>query len=689
MKLLSILISLYLMLAPMAHGQGDAPPLVYGQEQTTKLPGAFIRTPNKQAIKLGSGKVLLESGNKNLLENAGFEQASPSIFTSPWNSSGTATLTTETNALFGDQSLGVSISASAVEIYQDSAINVDALTIPITGIAGMWVKTSTAGLYVCSRAAGVTSTDNCAEVPATGGWEYVSVYMTFQATTSNGLALSSKGVSWTGTFTIDEAELIPGDRRNTTSAVGAWTTWTPTGSWTGNTTYLGRYRIVGDSLEFQIYISIVTGAPTPAATALTVNMPSGYTVNEGKMAGASTLDSLGFARLYDADTSANRTVGVVGYNGSNAVRVSTTGSSSVTNTVPFTFAAGDIITLKYAVPITELGGNITTVTSSTTALRAGQIITVATATCPTGTIAADGTSYAPTAYPQLYAAIGITHGGVAGTSFNVPDYRGRFLRGVTGASANDPDVASRTAMNTGGNTANNVGSVQGHAFQTHTHVANASTNSGASYNTSSNSVRTGQSNSGVNLPSGTIENASSSGSTDQASANETRPINAYVTYCIRTEDAKVYGSFADFDYVAAAATYASGTQSFTTAVAAVVLFDNEQYDSHSAYNPATGAFTAPKEGWYEGSCVLYYESIALDSGEFVRAQLNIGAKTYHSRYRAISTATNYVTQHASGSYWMDAGETAYCTAYQNSGASWIMPGSSVTSFTVVRIPGQE
>lgn len=50
-------------------------------------------------------------------------------------------------------------------------------------------------------------------------------------------------------------------------------------------------------------------------------------------------------------------------------------------------------------------------------------------------------------------------------NFNLPDYRGRFLRGLDGTAGNDPDKLTRTAMNFGGNTGNNVGSVQNDALQ--------------------------------------------------------------------------------------------------------------------------------------------------------------------------------------------------------------------------------
>lgn len=79
-----------------------------------------------------------------------------------------------------------------------------------------------------------------------------------------------------------------------------------------------------------------------------------------------------------------------------------------------------------------------------------------------GWLPCDGTSYRKLDYPDLALAIGNNYGGTGGFhgNFNVPDLRGRFLRGTSLASGNDPDAASRVAANPGGNSGNAVGSLQ-------------------------------------------------------------------------------------------------------------------------------------------------------------------------------------------------------------------------------------
>jgi len=62
-----------------------------------------------------------------------------------------------------------------------------------------------------------------------------------------------------------------------------------------------------------------------------------------------------------------------------------------------------------------------------------------------GWLICDGTLLSQTTYASLFKAIGSAYG-VSGSNFNIPDLRGRFLRGVSGTSTNDPDKTTRTAM---------------------------------------------------------------------------------------------------------------------------------------------------------------------------------------------------------------------------------------------------
>jgi microcystin-dependent protein len=74
----------------------------------------------------------------------------------------------------------------------------------------------------------------------------------------------------------------------------------------------------------------------------------------------------------------------------------------------------------------DMGGH--TVTNST---DAGNLAFTARSTAPAGWLKANGAAVSRTTYAALYAAIGTTYGAGDGTNtFNLPDYRGYFLRGL-------------------------------------------------------------------------------------------------------------------------------------------------------------------------------------------------------------------------------------------------------------------
>lgn len=108
--------------------------------------------------------------------------------------------------------------------------------------------------------------------------------------------------------------------------------------------------------------------------------------------------------------------------------------------------------------------------SSRQSVTPGTIIAFTAATIPDGWLLCDGSQLTRTTYAALYAVIVDAFGAGNGTTtFNLPDLRGRFLRGVDGVAGRDPDAAGRTAMNSGGNVANNPGSIQAHSSDGHSH----------------------------------------------------------------------------------------------------------------------------------------------------------------------------------------------------------------------------
>lgn len=105
--------------------------------------------------------------------------------------------------------------------------------------------------------------------------------------------------------------------------------------------------------------------------------------------------------------------------------------------------------------------------ASLLAVPVGGTIPVPSTGVPAGFLVCDGSAISKAVYAALFAAIGVAHGEptLGGTTFNIPDYRGRFLRGYDGGAGRDPDRAARTGMNANGLAGDNIGSVQADAIQ--------------------------------------------------------------------------------------------------------------------------------------------------------------------------------------------------------------------------------
>jgi len=75
----------------------------------------------------------------------------------------------------------------------------------------------------------------------------------------------------------------------------------------------------------------------------------------------------------------------------------------------------------------------------------GGILSYCGNTVPTGFFECDGSAISRVTYNSLFAVIGCRYGkGDGSTTFNIPDYRGTFLRGWDNSAGSDPDASSRT-----------------------------------------------------------------------------------------------------------------------------------------------------------------------------------------------------------------------------------------------------
>jgi microcystin-dependent protein len=143
---------------------------------------------------------------------------------------------------------------------------------------------------------------------------------------------------------------------------------------------------------------------------------------------------------------------------------------------PPSFAAGETLSAQ------KLNGALTSLSARLDALEGkapapgavapppGTIVAFAGATIPAGWKLCDGSTVNRADNAALFGAIGTAWGNGDGTTtFNLPDLRGRFLRGVDRNANRDPDRGTRTGEMPGQNTGDNVGSLQGEGVRNHTH----------------------------------------------------------------------------------------------------------------------------------------------------------------------------------------------------------------------------
>ncbi len=135
-----------------------------------------------------------------------------------------------------------------------------------------------------------------------------------------------------------------------------------------------------------------------------------------------------------------------------------------------------------------------------------------------GWLVCDGEEYSEEEYPELEDTIGAIYGSTRPGMFNVPDLRGRFVRGVDAGVGRDPDVESRS----GGDVRTRLGSVQEDELRSHDHpvpvLGDVDPNGQSACGRDP----------GVRVPGGYRTRATG--------GEETRPKNIYVNWIIKARD---------------------------------------------------------------------------------------------------------------------------------------------------------
>jgi microcystin-dependent protein len=156
----------------------------------------------------------------------------------------------------------------------------------------------------------------------------------------------------------------------------------------------------------------------------------------------------------------------------------------------------------------------------------GTIIATALTSAPKGYLECNGANVNRTTHARLFGDIGVIYGNGDGSStFTLPDYRGRFLRGFNNTAGTDPDASSRTNRGDG-TTGDAVGTKQADEFETHNHNMQY-------YRNGSNAV----SGSAYMMIGGYQGSLTASTNNyplpEKGGSTETRPTNINVMYCIK------------------------------------------------------------------------------------------------------------------------------------------------------------
>ena len=151
---------------------------------------------------------------------------------------------------------------------------------------------------------------------------------------------------------------------------------------------------------------------------------------------------------------------------------------------------------------------------------AGSVLSTASNNIPIGYLLCNGQALDTTLYSNLFTAIGYTYGG-SGSSFNLPDYRGTFLRGLDNGRGYDVGRA--------------IGTYQTDAFGAHSHheFGGDGYSSGLSNNNVPAISSTDVDGNIRRVTGYTLDREATLGKSSTEGDTETRPKNYSVNYIIK------------------------------------------------------------------------------------------------------------------------------------------------------------
>jgi hypothetical protein len=291
MRLIALLTTLFFSLNSLA---AFTPISIKGQADGSKSTVTNLQVASKHATQVAPSTYLLETNNKNLLTNPGFEHSTPSTgWTTAVTSTATAALTvTSVGGYPGENQYGLftcdgNASGGTCSIKQEvttlagSQGLISALLRAQAGApsASMTVYTLVNGTRVTSK--DITNTGSTAfwdetfNVPEVSSGTSLGIEVLVTVPASGSLAVG-----------IDRAFVGTGNVTQPTSIITPWASYTPTLTGFGTATNVAfKWRQVGSSIE--IHGRFTSG--TADASEARISLPNGYTISSD----ITTLQSVG------------------------------------------------------------------------------------------------------------------------------------------------------------------------------------------------------------------------------------------------------------------------------------------------------------------------------------------------------------------------------------------------------------
>lgn len=261
----------------------------------------------------------------------------------------------------------------------------------------------------------------------------------------------------------------------------------------------------------------------------------------------------------------------------NATTILTVNDNTATSTVPVVLPG---------LPTSSLQAATKSYVDQTT--PAGVIMAFAASSAPTGWLICDGSAISRATYATLFAVVGTTWGvGDGSTTFNIPDFRGQFLRGFDSrATSTSNDTTRISGITTSGNTTvsgiNNTTylyagmPISGTGISAGTTISSVSANSivlSANATASSPTLGSGAT---TNTSRTVTVSSTSTLSVGQAISGTGIPVGAYIT--------NIFNSTTIIISAAATATNTGLTFTFGTAITVGRTFGSAQGDAYANHD---------------------------------------------------------------------------------------------------------